>query len=1049
MKNFQATTVDLSGYNLIEASAGTGKTYSIAILILRLILEQKKPINTILVVTFTKAAVAELQLRIRKFLYDAYAVTKGDPTIDPTVISMVENAITASDRDAIAQLLYDNITLLDESKIMTIHGFCQSILTENAFESNQIIGAKLVADIDDIVVQNINDFWRSKITVLPIDILSQIDIQLLRTEIISLVKNELSSVPYRTPHMAFDKWDAIIHAFNQSEIDAVDFHEQLLYSAAKHIVQRIHLYKKEKGILTYNDLIDQVYQALQSSNAAHLIQTIREQYSIVFIDEFQDTDHKQYFIFKSIFRTETHTTFMIGDPKQSIYAFRQADIYTYFKARKDAGELVYTMNTNYRSTPKIINAINLLLLPKPDFDTFYFKDDADAIAYHPVLSGVKNERQLIINHEPCDAITIRKIKAADDRIVQIANDVAALVNNPAHYFSKDTAQTPIKPSDIGILVRKNKTGLAIQQQLSRRGIPAVLVNDNTIFGTRTAKGYLALLEACVLPKKQTINQFLVSSLTPYDVDTVLKLSEEATLQLFAQWKKIWDDKGLHSLINQYLSDFGILDQVKQDQSNQTVRTYVDIMQLTEILHKLQLQKNLNKEDIIYHLKQGIAGKLPKDDAHQIRIESDEDAVQITTIHKSKGLEYPIVMLADVDAERKMKNDIETVYDLDKGVYFSITKRDYDTYAESIDTEAERTARRLLYVAFTRAKYKIFTYSKTVGNKTMPKKGGGIFLKHLLQQKQLPEYIVSEDTTLMAATHQQQVNVVKPIAPFKVLPTNTLQQNWAVMSYTRLSGSHYASPKLNLGTDLSAYDTFIFEKIGKGAQFGTKMHSMLERIQFDEDKLWDRIIVRSFNNVALPNDTTANTNAIPISFYQMFLQHLTQAKISTDNDIIQLKKINRNAILHELEFYFPLEHTQSELIAQYLDAFEIGHISDHIYDTIVGYMNGLIDMVFEYNDRFYILDWKTNYLGNRLEDYTTTAIAEAMLEQNYHLQYMIYTLALVKYLRLRKPDFDYDRDFGGVIYLFIRGVRKDNSNNEGVFFTKPSAEQFELFEKIMS
>lgn len=1050
MKNFQATTVPLQGYNLIEASAGTGKTYSIAILVLRLILEQKRSIDKILIVTFTKAAVAELQVRIRKFLYEAYYAAGGNTNIDPTVFQLVDHAKTLFPEEDIALLLYDNITLLDEAKIMTIHGFCQNIIKENSFESNQVFGATFRTDIDDITTQYVNDFWRKNITTLNITYLSALDYQSLRANLLEVVKKSLDGLPLLVPTMIYDQWDKIFNAFDNGTLNNEQLLEQVLIYGSYQIVQNIINHKKNMGILTYDDLINDVYQAINGPYAESLIHNIRSQYDVVFIDEFQDTDHKQYTIFKAIFNHEDHITFMIGDPKQSIYAFRQADINTYFKARKDAGENVYTMNTNYRSTPLIIEALNILLLPKPDFDTFHFGKSTDSIVYHPVEAGLKNTPKLYQNNVPASAISVYQFAVKEERIQKIANDIATLINNPAHYFLKDGEKRMIKPADIGILVRGNKTGVAIQQQLSKKGVPAIMVNDNTIFNSRSATSYLYLLEACLNPQIKTINKVLTSNLSPYSLDEILCLDEEFLLLLFTEWRKTWDEKGLHALINRFLSDINFNEHIKKDSSNDSVRLYVDLLQLTELLHKMQLQKSLTQEDIVYHLKQGILGNLPKDDTHQLRIESDEEAVQIATIHKSKGLEYPIVFIADVDADRPNdKNFTKSFYSKDHQSYFSLIPMYWDAYKDQLETEHERDARRLIYVAFTRAKYKIFTYSKTAFNKTMPKKGGGIFLKHLLINKNLPEGIIDENIELSGHQLKAKIDVAKDIAPFRHTPNITLDQTWTVMSYTRFSGSHYTTPKLSIGTNTEPYDTFIFESIGKGAQLGTRMHSLLEVLDFSDNKLWSKKIAKSLNIILTKDHALDKKQEQLINDYLTLIHHLANATIHTKDSALQLKLINNKKILHELEFYFPLREAQAKLIVDFMEAYDLGHVSEQLYPVIKGYMTGLIDMVFESYGKYYILDWKTNFLGNRLEDYSQENIEQAMLEHNYHLQYIIYSLALKKYLAERIPNFNYERDFGGVIYVFIRGVRAGNEFNNGVYYNCPSEEQISIFEKIMS
>ncbi|HJT74329.1 MAG TPA: UvrD-helicase domain-containing protein, partial [Chitinophaga sp.] len=446
-REFDAATVPLQDSNLIEASAGTGKTYSIAILVLRLVLEKGLSVKDILMVTFTKAAVAELEERVRLFIRTAHKVTLGHEIRDANIFRIVEEAVDRAGIEQVRQQLKDAVLFLDETSVLTIHSFCQKTLNEFAFETDQLFGAEMIQDTKALISEEVQKFWRKYVTTLHAELLEKIWEPDLMTSITMAMEEHMGGKRYYAYQPGRDysitgkeqgQWlqqldlaeekkgrtEAVLLDYvedKKEEIKAIceknthakknllpyiDEPEKFIStliekkSAAyvtklfpevlelvakteaadeerKEIVQQVisrlyclaievitagvRGYKKRNNLLSYDDMITNLHNALVEKDNSRLVSVMQEKYKAVFVDEFQDTDRLQYEIFEKAFGTGS-ILFYIGDPKQSIYAWRKADIFTYFKARASV-QHVYGMNRNFRSSALFIEAMNKFFLP--------------------------------------------------------------------------------------------------------------------------------------------------------------------------------------------------------------------------------------------------------------------------------------------------------------------------------------------------------------------------------------------------------------------------------------------------------------------------------------------------------------------------------------------------------------------------------------------------------------------------------------------------------------------------------------------------------------
>ncbi len=1117
-KDFKALTVSLQRVNLIEASAGTGKTYSIAILVLRLLLEKKFTIKEILMVTFTKAAVAELEERIRFFVRQGYQVALKENIHDTTITELVKTAIAKDGAENVKELLNNAVVYLDETSVLTIHSFCQQTLNEFAFETNQLFGATLIQDTSFILEKEVNKFWRRYITSIPVELLETIAGQLSREHIKEIVKNHLDGKQYhsydRTQQYTLTekvyadvmaemkelkvKYEELYHISveyvinNKSQLTATcegntharknvlalvdkpeEFIQFIAANSSKVYIQKLFLdilnqcndckavndqideqinfclnkiyyvairevsagvkkYKTHINQVSFDDLISNLYAALMQRDNPKLVAALQKKYKAVFIDEFQDTDRMQYDIFKKAFGTRT-VLFYIGDPKQSIYAWRKADISTYFKAYKDAANC-YDMNENYRSSERLIKAMNQFFIPEPGFDTFHFGEADDAIQYIFVNSPVPNTKgYLQKDGAECIPISIGTYANKTEIADAVCAQVIDLLSSGSYVISKNENRK-ILPSDIGILVRSNVEGHTIKNALSRFGIPAVTIGDAKVLSSQEAIDVMYILEAMMDISRSNINRALLCGFTGYTAEKILLLNEEVAIELFRKYKTIWEEDGVYNALTSFVSDFGVQQVLLQENSESGERIITNLYQLIELLYKIQSVKKLSATELIEWLKRGIEVNDGEGDEYEQRIENDEDAVRIITIHKSKGLEYNIVLAPFLDfAERK--NDAFTTYRNTDGDYIHIkSKQLTDVEKEFAKIQSEQENRRLLYVAITRAVYTCFLFRNTNYKETTLS-----FFTNALSCAD-PSLIQFEN----APRIQEKYFFKKSIAAKQkikkdVVKFQLLENNWSRMSYTGLAAETEKRPKLKSGIAVDNYNNFIFHQLHKGVNTGNLLHYIFENLHFSNNEKWPMVLINAITQFS------PSQKELYESFLPQLLEHVLQAIIQTENVSFTLSDISFDKRIHEFEFDFPVTAFNPAILLDMND--DETEIAVKTLPEIQGIMNGKIDMLFESNGKYFVLDWKSTYLGDDVDNYAPQYLSAAMSENNYHLQYLIYTLATKRYLESRLPDFDYEKDFGGVLYLFVRGMRKDSGN--GVFYRKPSVAKIKLLETIIN
>ncbi|MBO0615100.1 exodeoxyribonuclease V subunit beta [Thiothrix fructosivorans] len=1181
MQTLNAKTVALTGTNLIEASAGTGKTWTISWLYLRLVAVYDLKVDTILVVTYTEAATAELRDRIRKRLADALAYLEERPHEETYAELLIETPL----HDCIQRLQLALVSF-DEAAVFTIHGFCKRVLSENAFEARLPFESELVANEDALLTELTDKFWyqhflkpdplhlmllqkrgvtpdslladvrnfigkpylqEEHVTVTSADftavntaLLAQLSVcstiwqadgatirQLLRDALAAKVLNgasykadklndwfalldalfangftgkgeETTLEKFTTSylkvkinkgkqppaHRFFDSSEQLL-ALRQPVEDMLPLAlEQVRLALLHHLRHELPIRKQQLGLLTFDDLLLHLREAVTQHPA--LAARLATKYQAALIDEFQDTDPIQYEIFERIYRNSPdQPVFYVGDPKQAIYGFRGADIYTYLKAAQ-ATCYHHTLKHNFRSHPALLTALNHLFAQSDQ----PFRSD---ISYEAVAAG-KPQSDLLVA-PPLSPIRLWDWDSLDEgnnsTTVQagiasaVANDIARLLN-AARQGAARIGERPVCSSDIAVLVRENRQGELVKQALLERGIASVQKSRDSIFCTREASEFRAVLRAIAEPGNESaLKQALVTELFGFTAQRLFELDENPTLlerelEAFHRWHKTWHTQGFMPMFRQWMLQRGHYAHLLALVDGE--RRLTNLLHLAELIHTESRLQGHGMHALIRWLQQK-AEAAEKDEAHELRLESDENLVQITTIHKSKGLEYGIVYCPYLWLERDPKASTWfSWYDADteEGVSRLQAEAFASDAARQRFREAEQAENlRLLYVAVTRAKYHCtialvsgripapFSYYSALGWLLFGKLAQGHEILSKLRKDGMQPDVRQ---ALMHAQLQQVVKQSDGCISHESMPVDD-----ALISYQPETGEWQSSirryqprytpvPKVGSFSGLASgkederpdYDTLAWQTpvvhetlrtaFPRGAKAGSCLHKMLEELDFTQPLAEQR------DKVLLP---ALKRHGLPERWREAGEQLLEKTlHTSLGAIVLCLADLPKTQRLDELEFYFPVERLRLKplqaLLHQHLPAeWTLIHAAvDKLkFNDLTGYLKGYIDLVFAADGQYFVVDYKSNELGTTPADYTHEAMQQAMAEHHYYLQYLIYCLALHRYLQQRQPHYAWEKHVGGALYLFLRGMTPEQAGS-GVFFHKPDWQLIEVLDHLI-
>ena len=1207
--------IELSGIQLIEASAGTGKTYTIEQLYLRLLLEKELEVENILVVTFTNAATSELRDRIRLKLLQARKVFAEEKCAEEDGEGFYTTLLgRVSSLDA-GERIERDIRSFDLAEIHTIHGFCARILAENAFESGAVFESDIDTDIEPLIEELVNDFWVKKIYeadelfvgYLVREKIGPESLADLAKKIHSRAEAEiLPESPPPDPGMPDlagwkDSWDACKKIWSESgeailgellrcseekilnrgtykpekiaswgaELDtcfglenslpgslpdgfenftlsrladkvnkdqpcpthpffeacdqlaeeAAKLHEildrrilSLKLELAEEVRDELPSRMKLRNLRGYDDILRDLYTALNSNRGRLLSKAICETYRAALIDEFQDTDRVQYRIFRKIHESDGLPIFFIGDPKQAIYSFRGADIFTYLEAKKDAGGNLHTLDTNWRSDPLLVRAVNTIFSGSEN----PFK--LEQISYEKVSAAEEQKDNLVIDSRTASGLEItwydqeKSLKNgaariggsyADDKIGRhLCNTISSMIDGDC--LIKDQ---PVRPRDIAILVRYGKQGQKIQQALQEANIPSVVNGGGNIFKTPELYELYCWLTAVTDPAKEgQMRAALSTSLIGLGAMEIAGLEKDEStrdqwIDRFHYWNELWSSNGFISLFRDFMESRNPgADETDPVQKRilsrpDGERCLANLLHAAELIHSESIAGKLGPAQLVDWVESRITTKETAPDAEELRMESDAEAVQIVTIHSSKGLEYPIVFCPYISyGEYLHRRDKKALVYHDRGED-SRLKLNISPTADSAEEaqaleELLQEDLRLFYVALTRARnHCAISWGAFFSGQS---KFSNSSLHWLLDPAS------EENSTLRGAAEElcdrsdgairlREADDSDPIArPREETEeeltcrsfSRRLSHSWRTSSYSGLTRKqHYVHPHLAHGPDHDDGDAslplwgtheaalaepIILKGFGGGVRAGNAFHEIYEHLDFTEsdpaqleELATERLEKYDLNSEAWLGkvcETIRETLGTPLN---------------PAIDKLELSAIDRKKRLDELEFLFPISQDPGGRGSgkaldpgRLAEAFASNEpegslqgyaqkISTLDFSRLRGFLTGSIDLTFEFDNRWYIADYKSNSLGDRLGDYGNERITETMMSHHYVLQYLIYTVALHRYLRTRLPNYDYEKHFGGVYYLFIKGMNKSLGPGNGIFRDRPSIELITRLDELFS
>jgi exodeoxyribonuclease V beta subunit len=1191
MAQLHIPSFPLHGVRLIEASAGTGKTYTISALYLRALLEKEFAVSEILVVTFTEAATEELRERIRRRIHDALLQLEGRSDKP----ELAEELARWRDDEQAAVRLRDALACMDEAAIFTIHGFCQRTLAENALASGVLFDSEFITDESLLRRQAARDFWRSRVVPAaaararwvasqwphPEALLAQAEVLVdnpqvtaepdaqpgevaalerqcgeriaelqslwntAQQEVTALLKNDknlgrakdtykhesldaaiaaLASAlaagfdayqPPRgfelfttdklqgsvTPARARQGMQAPNHAFFDKAQQLHDVLQRLqrwrraalLIEAATAIREALERSKLQQRVLFFDDLLNKLAQALDGEGGERLAERMRRGYPLAMIDEFQDTDPVQYRIFRTVYgECRDCGLLMIGDPKQAIYSFRGADIFTYMRAKRniDASGR-YTLGVNWRSHSRLVEGVNRLFA-RPGRPFIYDADIPFAAVEPAAERGGADASALSIDAAAVTPLLAWLVpRAAAGRTSGVlpnnwshprlasacAAEIARLLNLGREGRAK-LGDRPLRARDIAVLVRDRYQAEHVRSALRERRVNSITISQESVFASDEARDLSHLLRAVAEPGNAVLlRTALATRLLGWSAQQLHEVDAdqqrwESLVSAFEGYRSAWLEQGFMQMFYSLLHRQGVINALQGLPDAE--RRMTNLLQLAELAQ--QAARLLpGSEKLLRWLsdERRLAGQNP-DEEQQLRLESDEQLVKIVTIHKSKGMEYPVVFLPFIWSSREVK---------DEGVISFHDEHSHSLHADlGSDRRAghlqlarrERLAEelRLLYVALTRAQQRCyFCWGHLRG-------AAESAMAWLLHQRQpaagaMPEVAMENltDDGLRAALLSLNHGGGAPCVAVGELPSAVIQfdaaatpeqppvplrfsgrvvQSWQLTSFSALSSQtrhdvridrpDYDSQQLPAAAPAATLSRFSFPR---GARAGECLHGILEQLDFRHAGAaeLEEVVQRRLEQAGFDAD-----------WRPVVCAWITAVLDTPLDGALTLRAVDSARRFVEMEFHYPLAALHAAALNAILRqaASRGGGVQQSVdFAAVGGFMKGFIDLVFEHRGRYYVVDYKSNHLGDSPDDYRRDALQQAMTAHRYDLQYLIYTLAVHRYLKVRLPGYDYDANFGGVYYLFIRGMDPHHGAERGVYFDRPEKSLVERLDRLFA
>ena len=1202
----------LHGSRLIEASAGTGKTWTIAALYVRLVLGHgdddsrfTRPLlpADILVMTFTRAATRELSNRVRERLIEAAAYFRHEFGIesggsDPFLDALLESYPDESERQKAAHRLMLAAETMDEAAIFTIDAWCQRMLREHAFDSGSLFDEELVSDEQALFEDAAHDYWRQQVYPLSpqaldvlLDCWPDVDalkkgvrelarragsMQLAGDEPLSLLIgreqralaaqlatlkagwvervdrmaawiNEhravnpkcFNGVKMKPENLAkwFDglrRWaqdplllqpaitakawerltpfgieDAFAKSFTAQVPECFEHTDELgralaaltplahtlhLHAAAA-IARRMDQLKRQSRQFGFADMLQRLHDALAGENGAALRQRIIDQYPLAMVDEFQDTAPAQYQIFNSLYRIADNDPglglFLIGDPKQSIYGFRGADIQSYLAARRATTGRHYQLGTNYRSTAPLVAAVNQLFLhaerAEVPLGAFRYRKHGENPLPFEAVDAKGRAEHLVTTDGAMPALLagcasdegLRGDSYREYFAQHCAEHIVAMLGDAQAGFAGPDGFARLQPADVAVLVRDRKEAAAIRRALARRRVASVYLSDkDSVVDSEEAADVLRWLAALANPLDGALARAAFATRTiGLSLGELARLSSdelewERRVEQLKALHLIWQRQGVLAMLRRFIHELQLPAMLLQQAGGE--RRLTNLLHLAELLQSASRQLD-GEQALIRWLAEQIAGEGESGDERVLRLESDAELVKVITVHKSKGLEYPLVYLPFAVTARKVdkRNRSFFEYAAENG------ERRLDLSLSDEAMAAVEEARieedlRLLYVALTRARHFLWLgvaalAARKAGENTLHESALGYLLtggdklpaeQLLLRWQQVAGSCdaihVGSLAQPDACTVLDRIELRPELRPAPVF-AGEFERDWSVGSFTSLTRQ--------IGTVASAHvpqraleETLLEDAAGgvavpaptadapwhrfpRGSVPGNFLHEQLEWMGgegFDSvhDEHFDTRLAARCERAGWGHrqeDAIAWLREIAITPLPLLDASLSQL----------------DSTLSEMEFWFPSEHLSTDALDQLCTRLLLDGAPRPVLPRrqLHGMLKGFADLVIEREGRYWVLDYKSNALGPNDAAYHTQALAAGMAQHRYDIQGAIYMLALHRLLKSRLGDaYDPAAHLGGAIFLFLRGIA--NADTHGCYWLAPQLELLDGLDQLL-
>ncbi|HEX5926216.1 MAG TPA: UvrD-helicase domain-containing protein [Baekduia sp.] len=1077
------------GVTVLEASAGTGKTYTIAALATRAVALDGLPLDRLLAVTFTRAATGELRDRIRERLARSERLLReGRTAAGDEVDALLATGTDAEVRKRCARLR-TALADFDAATIVTLHGFCQTVLSA--------LGVAGDLDPDPTVVEEVNDLREQVVLDLYLRRFRKYQPMFDLTQARRIVK------------AAVELPDVVVYPPDASDTNNIPQSRARLASAARN---ELDARKRHARLLTFDDLLVRLRDALIGDGGDALCERLRARWELVLVDEFQDTDRLQWEVLERAFAGAGRRLVLIGDPKQAIYAFRGADVQAYLGAA-DGAVALHTLDINWRSDQALIGAYDALFggAQLGHERIVYRKVRARHVA--PRLHDTPDPAALrvrvldryapnIARTEKTGVVQVDSARAAV--AADCARDISALLASGAE-VEHNGIRLPVQPGDVAVLCRRTDNAQKVYRELERLGVPVVLAGAGNVFDTAAATHWLRFLEALERPAYEGAAR--VAALTPFLGWDAERLAAATPADLegvhgrLHRWARLLRMQGVAALAEAITVGEQLPARVLASAGGE--RALTDLRHVAELLHRAGTTDGLGATALATWLRHRIADARvgDADQDHARRLESDHLAVQVLTVHRSKGLEFPIVYLPDLwEAYRPQREQLAAFHDPSgrRGLDVGLIGREYQDHVRAKTAEERAEELRLLYVALTRARHQTVMWwagTQMAGCAPLARllldrdESGAVGPGH---ETTPSDEAMTTALTALAAQAPGRISVamapsgtavpfVAPAAPAADLEVRRfarpLDRAWRRTSYSALAAGA-KEHRVPVGTETeenlladepvaddeelttTTEDASALARMPAGREIGTVFHRVLEQADFTVDDLpaelsehLEAAIARAGVDIGAIDDVAGGLAAA------------LAAPLGPVLDGRALTAIAPADRLDELVFELPLaggdrpsgQVTLGRIAKVLQERLADGDPVRPYADLLAtpgldapfrGYLTGSIDLVCRWRTedgrwRFALADYKTN----RLPDYGQATMLAEMQDKHYLLQALIYLVALHRHLRARLADYDADRDLAGAAYLFVRGMGAGADPGDGVVAWRPSGELLDALSEV--